>query len=365
MEALQTSARASEKSKPSSRHFLQPRTVTILGTYKCTAACSNCCFDSNPSLTQRLDLDQIIDFIDEAADLGSVSTVVFSGGECFLLGRDLVRAVEHSATRGMGTRCVSNGYWAKSKRRGYKTLKRLSEAGLAELNISTGDFHQEFVSEESVVNALELGIVCGLDKTVLVVEVRHGAKVTVKSLLENHRLKSLLDQYGSNRLGIIESPWMPMRADEVIEQDETRTLSRNTVHKRGGCDSIFSTIVLTPYNRVGVCCGLSRSLIPELNIERKQRALDEVLEESGADFFKIWLFVDGPERILSWAASKNPSIDWENRFSHHCHACLALFQNPEIRDTLLNHYHERIDDVLLRYNVLLRKQEMAEGVVYG
>jgi hypothetical protein len=90
-----------------------------------------------------------------------------------------------------------------------------------------------------------------------------------------------------------------------------------------------------------------------------------VLQEAGRDFIKIWLFVDGPERILAWAASKNQAIQWENRYSHHCHACLALFENAEVRRTILEHYRERVDDVLLRYNVRLREQELREAEVYG
>jgi hypothetical protein len=42
---------------------------------------------------------------------------------------------------------------------------------------------------------------------------------------------------------------------------------------------------------------------------------------------KIWLFVDGPERILAWAAGKDPRIEWENRYAHHYHACLTLFDD--------------------------------------
>jgi hypothetical protein len=66
---------------------------------------------------------------------------------------------------------------------------------------------------------------------------------------------------------------------------------------------------------------------------------------------EIWLFVDGPERILAWAASKNPQIDWEGRYMHHCQVCLALFQNPLIRETIADNYRERVDDVLMRYSV--------------
>jgi Radical SAM superfamily len=347
------------------RGHIGPRAVTILGTYRCTAACKDCCFDSNPGIAGRLTLDRIIDFIGQAAELRSVRMVVFSGGECFLLGADLVKAVEFAAGRGLTTRCVTNGYWARSLLRGETILAPLRAAGLSELNISTGDFHQRFVSEETVVNAVELALACGMDRTLLVVELREGSRVTAANLLKNVRLRKCLEEHGQRRFGLIQSPWMPMDPQRVSEQTRGRLLSRDTVPARGGCHSIFTTAVLTPSNHIGVCCGLSRERIPELNYSAAERRLEDVLDEAGRDFIKIWLFVDGPERILAWAASKNNGIQWENRYAHHCHACLALFDDPRVRQTILEHYRERVDDVLLRYNVRLREQELLDGAVYG
>jgi hypothetical protein len=344
---------------------ISPRTVTILGTYRCTAACKDCCFDSNPGIAGRLSLDQILAFIDQAGELRSVKAVVFSGGECFLLGQDLVKAVAHATGKGLATRCVTNGYWAKSLAHGERTLSALRAAGLSELNVSTGDFHQQFVSEETVVNALELGVRCGMEHTLLVVELREGSRVTVERLVQNPRLMRLLREQGHGPFGVIRSPWMPMDAQKLSEQKPEDLLSRDTIGRKGGCHSIFTTAVITPSNGVGVCCGLARERIPELNYSATDRRLVDILEEAGRDFIKIWLFVDGPERILAWAASKNRSIEWEYRYAHHCHACLALFNDPQVRETIMEHYRERIDDVLLRYNVHLREQELLEGAVYG
>jgi hypothetical protein len=40
--------------------FVHPQILTILATYKCTAACQNCCFSSNPYLTKRITLQEIL-----------------------------------------------------------------------------------------------------------------------------------------------------------------------------------------------------------------------------------------------------------------------------------------------------------------
>lgn len=339
-----------------SRFFVQPTTLTILGTYKCTAACENCCFASNPYITKRLGLSEILSFIDEGARYPDCKLVVFSGGECFLLGDDLVAAVEHATNLRLSTRCVTNGYWAKSMEHGRKRLRALRDAGLGELNVSTGDYHQKFVNEQTVVNAACLSVELGMKNTLIMVELQKNRRFTADRLASNPRIRELLAEHKSH-FQILESPWMPMNYQEQIEQDEMHMLNHNNVHLRTGCTSVLATIVLTPDRKLGFCCGLTREQVPELNAHWDEGSLDTLIGEGSRDFMKIWLFVDGPERILAWVASKDKRIDWENRYSHHCHACLALFADPLVRNAIRTHYRERVDDVLMRYVMKLRVQQ--------
>ena len=349
-----TSSDASSRPKPAV--FVQPEVLTILGTYKCTAACENCCFGSNPYLTKRLDLDEICSFIQEGSKYPECKVVVFSGGECFLLGDDLVAAIEYATSLGLATRCVTNGYWAKSLRHGRRRLEALKSAGLKEVNISTGDYHQQWVAQDTVVNAACLSVELGFAETLLVVELQKRRGVTRQTLVADPRIEALLAQ-SEARFNLIESPWMPMDIDQQIEQHDDQVLSARTLHLRGGCDSVFKTLVVTPERRLGYCCGLTRERIPELNAEWTGGDMEALVEAGAADFMKIWLFIDGPERILAWAASKDERIDWEHRYAHRCHSCLALFDDPLVRDAIRTHYRERVDDVLMRYVARLRTEQ--------
>ena len=344
--------------------FISPSTLTILGTYQCTAQCEDCCFGSNPWITKRIELNHIISTIDQAARIPTLKLVVFSGGECFLLGKDLVKAVAYATSKNLKTRCVTNGYWAKSIEHGRHRLQELRENGLSELNISTGDMHVKFVPIDSVINAARLAIELELESVLIVIESRKNAKITKTTIINHPKYKDYLE-YFNGRLRIVESPWMPMDINRSIEQDNYSYITSENVHLRKGCKSILKTIVLTPDKKIGLCCGLSRELLPELNIKSLNIDLSKILEDAGKDFIKIWLFVEGPERILAWAASKNPNIEWEGRYAHHCHACLAIFQNQLVRDTIKSHYHEKVDEVLFKYSVMLKQQEYYEGVVYG
>jgi hypothetical protein len=332
--------------------LLSPSVATILHSYNCTAACEHCCFDSHPGIKKRLSLKQILKFIEEAATFKTMKLIVFSGGECFLLGKDLDVAIAFATKLNLMTRCVSNGYWAKDYKIGYERLSRLKEAGLKELNISTGDFHQKHVPQNHVINgtiaAANLGI-----SIVVVIEMQKERKVTAANFTNDVRIQNLLRTDAGKLLKIVESPWMPMSAEEVIQQPKGNLVDRYNVHKRKGCKSILTTLVATPSEKMGICCGLSRELIPELNVALPENySLQNTYYKNATDFVKIWLFVDGPERILAWAALKDPSIKWEGKFAHICHACLGLFKDEKVKKVIREHYQEKIDEVLLRYSLI-------------
>jgi len=333
---------------------ITPRVATILVTYKCTAACKNCCFNSNPFIQKRLTVQEIFDFIEDLSRLKTIEVIVFSGGECFLLENDLVSTVKLARSHGFKVRCVTNGYWAKSLTAGKKRLLELKQAGLNEINFSTGDYHQEWVSEKTLINGILLSLDIGFDNIALMVETQKERKVTSATILSNKRFNDI----DLTRLKILESPWMPMSLEDTISQKEEHMVNKTNVHLRRGCDSIFTTLVLSPDKELGICCGLARENISHLNSRWENGFLDVELLKHTNDFLKIWLFVDGPEKIISWVASKDPNILWENLYSHHCHACLALFKREEIRNVIRKHYRERLDDVLFRYSLILRQQEM-------
>jgi len=337
--------------------MMQPNVLTILASYRCTAACAHCCFDSNPAIKERLAFEEIRDFISEAAQLSPLDVVVFSGGECFLLGDDLVRAIRHCSDLHLRTRCVTNAYWAPHRAAAERRLKPLQDVGLGELNVSTGDFHSRYVPVDNVIVAAVTAVDLGLSNTLIVVELQKERQITRALLTEDPNIRRCL-ALGEDRFKIIESPWMPMDLSASVPQPDEVLVNRRNVHLRTGCASMGSTLVLTPHRRVGFCCGLTREKIPELNARWNPGELSEVTSQAGSDFMKIWLAVDGPERILAWAATKDESIEWENRYAHHCHACLALYSDEKVRDVIREHYMERVDDVLLRYSTMVHLQQL-------
>jgi hypothetical protein len=337
--------------------IVSPTSATILASYNCSAACQHCCFDSHPGIQTRLSLREILRFIDEASILKTLKLVVFSGGECFLLGNDLDIAIKYATDKGLATRCVTNGYWAISEDRALRRLQEVKNAGLKEINFSTGDFHQKFVPQQNIINGVLASTKLDM-MTVVMVELQKERQVIGNSLANDPKISQLLSSLskdGKLLLQIIESHWMPMSLEEEVKQNQEMYASKYNIHKKQGCRDILNNIVATPTGKLGVCCGLSRDLIPELNLDITEgKSISDIYKEAATDFMKIWLFVEGPEKILAWAGIKDPEIRWENKYAHHCHACLALYKDDKVRKVLRKYYYEKVEEVLLKYSTMIR-----------
>ncbi len=327
-----------------------PDTLTLIPTYQCTAACVNCCFGSHPGVGTRLSIERILHHIDQAAALDSIKLVVFTGGECFLLGDDLSLAVARCTQHGLASRCVSNGYWAVSDRAALDRLRPLAEAGLCELNVSTGDAHQAFVPLPRVVNAIRAASRLNM-RALVVVESQQNRSFSSAALRSDPGWAELeADSKVQYPPFAFESPWMSMDPWEAVQQPERKLASRSNLARRAGCDSVLRTIVVTPEEQLGACCGLTREQIPELHVgSLRESTLQELVEAMFDDFLKIWVALDGPDHILAWAAEHDPEILWQGRFAHHCDSCRYMYTDRRVRAVIAAHWEEMADDVLCRF----------------
>lgn len=133
---------------------IPPTTLTFITTYTYSAACKNCCLNCNPKRRERLKISKMKRYLRQAVELyPTLKILVLSGGECFLLGEDLDKIVKYASQKGLFVRVVTNGFWAKTFKKAYLRLNKLVQLGLSEVNLSTGNEHQEWVSYDSIVNA--------------------------------------------------------------------------------------------------------------------------------------------------------------------------------------------------------------------
>jgi hypothetical protein len=334
-------------------HGRFPCALTILPTYQCTAACKNCCFACNPTIEGRIPQDRLLQYIREAKNVPSLQLIVFSGGECFLLAEDLDEAIGVASDGGVMTRCVTNGYWAETPEAARARVRALAAQGLKELNVSTGDFHQRWVPIERVGFAAEAAVAEGL-QTVVMVEVFEDRRFNGTSLIDTPSIRRIIDKPElKQRFQIVESPWMSNKPDVGVAQPPDRLMSCANMNLSGGCTSVLSSIVIAPSEYLIACCGLAHEQIPAMRLgSLRNRSFADLIEQARADVLKQWIMVEGPQKILQWAAGKDPSIEWEEKYAHICDACRRLHSDRRVLEIIARHVKEEVADIMLRFNML-------------
>ena len=329
---------------------IPPKTLTFLTTFQCTAACKNCCFGCNPKFRKKLSLQQMKNYIDQSISCykHSLRVLVLTGGECFLLKNDLKEIIKYATSKGLLTRVVTNGYWAKTYQQAYETLLSLRDDGLKEINFSTGDEHQEWVAYENIVNgcmaSIDLGLTC-----IVNVETHDTSKFKAKTLLEDHQLKSYFDKKKyKNPLRIDNGLWIPFNKNSKISYDSIE-FKEDITSKR--CTSLFSTISINPYSQMLACCGLTSERIEPLRLGSLQHcSIKELYELQFRDLLKIWLFVEGSYSVLQYIYGKRGIK--KRIVGHTCHICAEIFKDTENIQCIKDNYKEIFTTVMFKFELL-------------
>lgn len=333
--------------------WFTPLTLTLITTHRCTAACEHCCFACTPSRTEAIPLPRLHALVEETREVPSIAQVVFTGGECFLLGRELDALVARCAARGLLTRCVTNGYWAVNPRAAAARVADLAAAGLTELNFSTGEQHARFVPWERVAWGAAAAAEAGMPDVTINAEAFQGTTFDVQALEGHPALRPRLAD-GSVRL--IRGPWIPNGFD-WRGNDGSGILEHAPEHLRfrmpdpGACESSLRTLAVTPELDLVTCCGLNLEHIPQLHAASlADRTLREALEAVPPDLLKMWIHVEGPEKVLAFVREKLPDLPLPLESAHMCHTCRYLYGSREALEVIRRHGREveaRILDAFL------------------
>ena len=136
----------------------------ILLTYQCNFECDHCFVWGSPWQAGTFTLSQLEDVINQAEEVGTVSSIYFEGGEPFLYYPVLVKAISSAIDRDFKVGIVSNGYWATTKDDALEWLKPFA-GRLEDLSVSSDLFHYAEEISQQAKNACqaaeELGIPIG------------------------------------------------------------------------------------------------------------------------------------------------------------------------------------------------------------
>jgi organic radical activating enzyme len=325
--------------------FRGPRTLAIMPTFRCVANCASCGTLSSPLDKTELTLREMSRCIQEAKRL-NFANIVFTGGEPTLCWTKLLKAIRKTKESGLLTRLVTNAHWAGTPNEAQRTVCALRAAGLDEINFSTGDEHARFIPMTNVVNAIAASVANHFRPAVMV-EDRLGQVVTKKKMLHNQKIRALLLK-DKTCLTISDSPWMPLDPLRREKYQRSCVANKDNLDAYTSCDTILQSLTLMSDGNITACCGFGTRLIPELIVSNINQPgfLARAIESTENDFLKVWLHYEGPLKILDWAARKNLDIQWENIYAHCCQACLRIYRDPIVQETVKANYREKIGQVL-------------------
>lgn len=337
--------------------MLVPYSLTILPTYVCSAACPSCSLECSPVVkSPRISKENILKYIKEATEcFPTIKVVVFTGGECTLIGDDLFAAISYANRLSLSTRVVTNGSWAKTENSTRKKIDRFVESGLTEINFSTGDEHAMFVDVNSIVKA---AIICAQNGIRAGISVEGHGKGVVKgvNLLKHPLIDDFYNADPSNikKLIVFTNVWMSIDNRVNFEQADSNNRFSSVYPFPKGCNNVVTNIVVNPEEQLSSCCGLTFENIKEMKVgSLKTNTMKSLFDQQVDDFMKLWLHAEGPEEMMKFAKEKDPTIELPEKSFHICEACAYMYMDDKIRNALKNHYHEKVNDVL--FNIELKK----------
>lgn len=304
-------------------------------TDSCPNSCKHCCFSSDLSKNNRLSLKNIEHTIEKLKSTG-IKLIAFTGGEPFMLGKDLVKAVAIAKKRDFITRIVTSAFFAKNIEITREILYELKKAGLDELSISWDDYHEEFVPFNCISNAYTIAKELGISVGINIVQ-------SANSRWTAERVKKELGIYSSCEDVISESPLnLTGRAIEELKDEGLRT-----ERFIGPCPYVLTGPALSAENKLLACCGVL-SNVDQLTLESNFNPdnINLLFNKLKSSVLLNWLHLRGPYNIIEWISEKY-SIDVieKTKIGGNCEACRILFETRELLEKLPNALEEKSKNI--------------------
>jgi Radical SAM superfamily len=261
--------------------------IHILLTYRCTFECDHCFVHSSPCATGTFTRARLDEILRQAADLGTVDTIYFEGGEPSLFFPLLLEGIETARDLGFTTGVVTNAYWAQTVDDARLWLEPLHELGVLNLTFSDDALHFGESDPTPAARALEAangiglpaGTICTPSPEVDPESVRYRGRAAEK----------LID-------GLPRHPW---RSFTECPDEEFPNYGR--VH-------------VDPFGNVHVCQGV-------LIGNTWEKPLRDIMAEHDADAHPICgpLMRGGPA-----AVAQERGLEPETEYVSACHLCYEM-----------------------------------------
>lgn len=337
-------------------------------TYQCPISCRYCGAECGPRETARLSLQDMIAIVDHVFSYGKLELVVFTGGEPFLLGEDLRRCVEYCAKKGLLTRIVTNGFWAKNPQTAREIMKTYKESGLTEINFSCDDYHQEFIPLERIKYAndacLELGFPALIGHKTM-----KGCTLSIDYLEQFLEVKlARFDPREKNPDNNVVSTGytVPVAKDMHLIPDDEILYPPSDYRWKAPCSSILQRVIITPRKELSICCGMIPRGVKEIVFgSLDDYTLEELITMAHNDLIVNWLALEGPYGLMKFILLKDSTIPFRKQYVNICHLCSEILTRKDCRKILSEHAHEKALEISLERCLYdyMRTKEFKEATV--
>ncbi len=292
--------------------------LSLIYTQKCTAQCDICCLSCGPSQVKKMSLPDALSYVEQAADIPSISKVAISGGEPFIYYKEMLQIVEVARRHKLHSSCVTNGYWATSKDVALRKLSELQRAGLFFINVSADTYHLQYVPIKNVKHILAAADELGIDRSI-------GCVVTKSS----QRLHQILELLGDAAFyaTLIEVPCLPVgRAAEKISSSDFFTEAGIPASP---CDTL-NDLSIDPDGNAYPCCSQA-GMTPPLRLgSAKEEPLVVLARHFRGSMVCRLLAQHGPNWFVEPIKKAGLGHKLNPNYVGVCHLCHHVLSDPEM-----------------------------------
>lgn len=311
------------------------KSISLLLTYDCNAACEHCYYHSKPGKTGYITPAEAEIYFDAMIrNWGKITSVKILGGEPFLYYQPLLEIIRLASQREAKVVLLTNGVWGKSEKLADRVAGELKDAGLAIAVIGASGFHSPYVPPEAAVRAAKASI-------------RHGIRVGVANFvldsldaenrydLESHRIDDMckdLDVFASTG----ELDWMGRASSKLVQLSSAKAeiptgmCPNPVIGKTGERTNHAHGVAVDPNGWVTVCHGIAIG-------NTRNEPFEQIIRRYNTDTHPIVSLIreKGPIGLLDLPEAANFKL--EPIYKSLCHMCF------DIRKHLRPHYPNELN----------------------
>jgi organic radical activating enzyme len=301
-------------------------------------------------------LDEMMYLTRQADELGCRNVVLTGGEPTLMKHEDLLRYFHFvkEQTKIALIRIVTNGHWAKNYDKAYQILKEWKDAGLDELNVSCGEYHQEFIPINNVIHAFKAADELKYLTALLAGEFVKGEQATVtpydfENLLGRKIIQSTeLSPFVHRFVGFDCHPAMDVgRGNDHIASGTIPITPYERI--KSNCDHLINSLAFQPNGRVDACCGVMVRNHPVLSFGNwREESILDLLQQFHDDLIINWIRYLGVKDMKDWLHRKDRTINFKNEYNNSCDICNEMLCDERCLQIFSEHGMERRDEIILQ-----------------